>query len=129
MALFHPRTYITPMVGYCCPILNNVENNYSCRFERPPGREYRCADLIRMMRLTTALLESCAGESEGEISSIVEVNVEEPDDATSCGSPVERRFGHGAPSDYHWRCPVSRTVWRLVSSDFRGCGRLLAGTC
>ena len=25
--------------------------------------------------------------------------------------------------------PVSRTVWRLVSSDFRGCGRLLAGAC
>jgi hypothetical protein len=29
-----------------------------------------------MMRLTTALLESCAGESEGEIGSIVGVNVE-----------------------------------------------------
>src|ERR1043166_1081531 len=48
------------MVGDCRPILDAFENNYSCGFERPLGREYRCADVIRMARLSTALLESCA---------------------------------------------------------------------
>ena|ERR1041385_8645261 len=43
------------MVGDCRPILDTFENNYLCGFERPPGREYSSADLIRMVRLTTAL--------------------------------------------------------------------------
>src|SRR5580765_257318 len=67
-ALFHAS--LTCVVGDCCPILDRLENNYSCRFDRTPGREYRCNACDTMIRVSTALLESCAGESEGEIRSL-----------------------------------------------------------
>ena len=56
-----------PTVRGCCSIIDKVDNNNSCSFERPPKREYR-ADSETDDQLTTGPVESYEGESEGGMS-------------------------------------------------------------